>query len=66
MDKEEKEMKDQEKEKLIDQLIERMTEEELRAAARVGTAITLEIYGKAVNALIKLIEIKKENNNGKG
>ena len=57
-------MQNTKKEKLIDQLIEKMTEEELRAAAKVGIAITLKIYSKAVNVLKRFIEIEKENNNG--
>ena len=57
-------MQNTEKEKIIDQIIEKMTEEELRTAARVGIAISLNIYGKAVNALKQFIEIEKEKNNG--
>lgn len=59
-------MQNTEKEKLIDQIIEKMTEEELREAARVGIKISLSIYSKAVNALKRFIETEKEKNNGKG
>ena len=57
-------MKNPEKEKLIDQIIEKMTKEELKTAARVGITVTLNIYSEAVNTLKQLTEIKKEKNNG--